>query len=378
MAKAILRYYPVGGADTTLIELPDNRLVLIDFADYGDPDDSENKRIQLSKALKERLDELDRDSIDAVAFTHLDDDHCHKASEFFWFDYAKEYQGDDRIMIKELWVPAAAVTEEGTEDCGRVIRQEARYRLKKGKGIRVFSRPDRLKDFLAENGLTIEDRAHLITDAGQTIPGYATTGQECVEFFVHSPYAWRLNENEVEDRNGDLFTFQARFVIEGVETKALFFSDADHETLAQIVQTTRKHKREERLEWDIAKAPHHCSYLSLGADKGSEKTEPVPDVKWLWENRGQDGGTIISSSWPIPDKGTKADADKQPPHRQAANYYKDVAKNLNGDGFVVTMEHPNSVKHKPVVVEIGNRGLMVLKSTPGGVAAIVSTPARAG
>src|ERR1700758_4601265 len=99
MAKAILRYYPVGSADTTLIELPDGRLVLVDFADYGDSEDVSNKRIELSKALRERLEELNRDSIDVVAFTHLDDDHCHNASEFFWFEHAEIYQSGDRIKI---------------------------------------------------------------------------------------------------------------------------------------------------------------------------------------------------------------------------------------------------------------------------------------
>lgn len=378
MTKAILRYYPVGNGDTTLIELPDGRLVLVDFADYGDADDPENKRIDLSAALRERLDELSRASIDVVAFTHLDDDHTHKASEFFWFQHANTYQSEDRIKIAELWVPAAAVTEEGSEDDARVIRQEARHRLKKGKGVRIFSRPERLKEWLGDNNLTLESRESLITDAGRTIPGFSSTGPECVDFFVHSPFAWRLDENTVEDRNGDLFTFQADFVIGGSATKALFFSDADHETLSEIVSITRSHQREGRLAWDIAKAPHHCSYLSLSDEKGTDKTEPVENVAWLWENQGQRGGMIIGSAKPIPEKGTKEDKDPQPPHRQAASYYRDIAENLNGDGLVVTMEHPNQRKPRPIVVEIGNRGLTLLKSAVAGAATIISTPARAG
>ena len=378
MTKAIVRYYPVGCADTTLIELPDGRLVLIDFADYGDPEDPSNKRIELSKALRERLDELSRDSIDVVAFTHLDDDHCHRASEFFWFKHAKAYQGDDRIKIGELWVPAAAVTEEDSKDDARVIRQEARYRLKEGKGIRVFSRPDRLKDWLKENGLTLEERRHLITDAGNTIPGFSTSGEESVEFFVHSPFAWRLDESTVEDRNGDLFCFQAHFVVGESETRALFFSDADHETLSEIVEITRYHDREDRLLWDIAKVPHHRSYLSLSEEKGKDSTKPVPNVAWLWEKQGQKGGMLISSSKPIPLPNTEEDDDPQPPHRQAANYYRSVVNKLDGEGLVVTMEHPSQKKPKPIIVEIGSRGVTLVKAATGGAAAIISTPARAG
>lgn len=378
MAKATLRYYPVGCADTTLIELPDGRLILVDYADYGDPDDADNKRIELAKALRERLEELDRDYIDAVAFTHLDDDHCHKASEFFWFKHAEKYQGDDRIKINELWVPAAAVTEEGSKDDGRIIRQEARYRLKEGKDIRVFSRPARLKEWLEANGLTLESRAHLITDAGNLIPGYSLDGDECVEFFVHSPFAKRLDEATVEDRNGDIFAFQGHFVIGDSETRTLHFSDADHETITDIVEITQYHEREDRLLWDIAKTPHHCSYKSLSADKGKDKTKPVEKVAWLWETQGQQGGMMISSSKPIPLSGTDEDKDVQPPHRQAANYYRDVLEKLDGDGLITTMEHPNTTKPKPVVVEIGSRGLTLIKAATGGAATIISTPARAG
>jgi hypothetical protein len=378
MKEAILRYYPVGSADTTLIELPDGRLVLIDFADFGDSDDSENKRIELGKALRERLDELDREFLDVVAFTHLDDDHCHKASEFFWFQYAKEYQDDGRIKIGELWVPAAAITEEGSSGDARVIRQEARHRLREGEDIRVFSRPERLRQWLEREKLTLESREHLITDAGNTIPGFSTTAPECVEFFVHSPFAWRQDGSTLIDRNGDLFTFQAHFVIGGSETRALFFSDSSHETLAEIVQITRNHQRDDRLKWDIAKAPHHCSYLSLSGEKGEEKTEPVPDVAWLWEKQGQEGGMMISSSKPIPERDSKEDKDPQPPHRQAANYYKPILAALNGEGFVVTMEHPNRGKPEPIVVEVSRNGVTLRKPAKKSAAVIVSTPVRAG
>lgn len=378
MAKAILRYYPVGSADTTLMELPDGRLVLVDFADYGNPDDAKEKRIELSKALRDRLDELGKKSFDVVIFSHLDDDHCHKASEFFWFEQADKYQDDDRIKIDELWVPAAAVTEEGIEDDARVIRQEARHRLRKGTGVRVFSRPERLKQWFEDNDIDFDERAHLITDAGQLIPGFSIGGDECVEFFVHSPLAWRLNETDVEDRNGDLFAFQARFVIEDSETKALFLSDSDHETLTEIVQTTKRHENEARLQWDIGKVPHHCSYLSLSDEKGDDKTEAVEDVAWLWENQGMAGGMMISSSKPIPLLNTKEDKDPLPPHRQAANYYRPISEKLDGEGFVVTMEHPNESQPKPVVVEIGSRGTTLIKLALGGAATIISRPARAG
>ncbi len=72
--------------------------------------------------------------------------------------------------------------------------QEARYRLEKGEGIKVFSCPERLHDLLAARGSKVADRAHCIVDAGQFVPGFSKTGSVKTEFFVHSPFAWRVRE----------------------------------------------------------------------------------------------------------------------------------------------------------------------------------------
>jgi hypothetical protein len=121
-------------------------------------------------------------------------------------------------------VPAAAVIEEGCTDEDRIIRSEARHRLRNGKGVRVFSRPGKLKEWLEGEGLTMESRQHLFTDAGQLIPGFSLGGQE-VEFFVHSPFGKRLNEVEVIDRNIDSLVVQATFTVNGVATRVLLGSD---------------------------------------------------------------------------------------------------------------------------------------------------------
>jgi len=92
---------------------------------------------------------VQRAEVDVLALTHGDDDHIRNSTEFFELRHAVKYQGNGRIKVKELWVPAAMILEEGTNDqqTNEVIiwRQEARHRLREGKGIRVFSRPDKLK-----------------------------------------------------------------------------------------------------------------------------------------------------------------------------------------------------------------------------------------
>lgn len=375
---AKITFHPLGNADCTRIDLADGRKMLVDYADMKNHDDAWDRRVDLPAELKADLRAAKRDAFDVVCFSHLDDDHCCGSSDFFWLEHAAKYQGEGRIKIKELWVPAAAIVEDGLEDSARIIRQEARHRLREGHGIRVFSRPGKLRAWLEANGLSLESRGHLITDAGQYVPGFSTAGPERVQFFIHSPFSWRLNDREVIDRNQDSVAFQATFVEGGRETRALFMSDIDYDSIDQIVRTSQRHGNEDRLLWDVFKIPHHCSYKSVGPEKGEDETAPSDGVAWLFETQGQARSTMMSTSWSIPAKGTPEDEDIQPPHRQAAAYYKGVAQDKDGT-FRVTMDLPTKSKPRPSAIEITALGAtLVLASAAAAAATVISTPARAG
>jgi len=374
-----LTFYPLGNADTCLIDLANGKKLLFDYSDERDPKNSNDKRIDLPKALRDDLNAVKRDYFDLVAITHLDDDHTCKADEFFYLDNAKKYQGTGRIKIQELWVPANVITESrnNLEPDAQAIQAEARHRLEKGYGIQVFSRPQKLKKWLEDRGLTIESRSKFITDAGQVAPDF-TLAVDGAEFFAHSPFAWRQDENTVIDRNGDSLVVQLTLQVDGVQTKVILGSDVDHTALSDIVQVTKTHKNEARLEADIWKLPHHCSYLTLGPERGEDETEPVDNVAWLFEDQLQRGGIIVSSSWPIPTAGSAEDDSHQPPHRQAKNYYKRIVGDQDGE-FMVTMEHPRESAPRPLVIEVDYRKARIKRSQSVGAAALtpVSAP-RAG
>lgn len=369
-----LTFYPLGNADCCRVDLSNGEKLLFDYADTRCRDDKNDKRVDLPAELRKDLNAAGRKYYDVVPFSHLDKDHICGSSEFFYLEHDKKYQSNDRIKINEMWVPAAVITEdkETLGDEHAIIQKEARYRLRNKKQIRVFSRPELLSGWLKKQGMTLDEVRHLITDAGQIVPGF-TKEEDGVEFFVHSPFAKRLNECEVVDRNSDSLVLQATFEDYGNETKFILGADSPHDVLSDIVDITRQHKREERLEWDVFKLPHHCSYLSLGPEKGKDKTEPVPNVKWLFEDQGHQGGIVVSTSDPIPTEDTD-----QPPHRQAANYHKDNVAAKGGE-FRVTMEFPSTSKPEPMVIEIGSSGAKVVKRNTGGAATVIggSTP-RAG
>lgn len=365
-----ITFYPLNNADTTFIELPNGRTILVDYAHCKSGEEDCEPVIDLKETLLKKLRSLELKEIDTVLFTHADADHVRNASDFFWLEHAKAYQTDDRIKIKELWVPASFILEEGLEDSSRVIRQEARHRLKQGAGVRVFSYPQQLEAWLVANGLTLAARSNLITDAGNLAPGFTLANDE-VEFFVHSPFAHRDGE-ELQSRNDGSVFMQATFEHGGRKTKFMLGADTENEVLAEIVRITKLKGREDRLEYDIFKLPHHCSYGVLSDEKGTHETVPDPEVLELFE-KGNYGLTIVSPSKPIPNEDTV-----QPPHVQAARFYRKLAARKYGQ-FIVTMEYPDVSGPQPLEMTISEVGAQVVRIRKPVGAAIASAAApRAG
>lgn len=335
-----VRFYPLGNADTTLIMLDNEKAILFDYADMLDREDKYDKRIDLPSELEQAVD----GDFEVVAFTHADQDHINKFSEFFFLEHADKYQSDDRKKIKTLWVPASIILEPNLKDEAAILRAEARHRLKKGKGIRVFSKPEKLEEWLKSEGLSLKDRESCITGAGKIAPEFSLE-EDGVEFFVHAPFVDSIDE-QAYDRNNAGLVMQATFTSEDETTRLILGADVDYDIWNEIVKITKYYKRTERLNWDIFKISHHCSYLALNEDKGKDKTEPTDNVKWLFR-QGNEKGYLVATCKPIPNN----DDDKQPPHWQAANYYHDVEKDIKGS-FIVTMEYPNKNQPKPVVIKI--------------------------
>ena len=334
----------------------------------------------MKEQFSQELRSVDRDYFDVVAFTHNDRDHIKKSTEFFELWHASKYQGQGRIKIHELWVPAAMILEtaENDEQSDEFViwRQEARHRLIQGQGIQVFSKPDKLKQWLEENGITLESRQHLITNAGNIATGF-TLQSDKVEFFCHSPFSKNVDGSDEILRNEASLIFQVRFEFSGVQTNYWAIGDTTYDVLEDIVNITQYHKRNDRLYWDLFNIPHHCSWKALGANKGNKETIPTDKVKELLMN-GQPGAYLVSSSNPIPtDK--PAYEQEQPPHIQAKNTYCKYLAQVNGRDLFVTMEEPDTTKPQPLVFEISSLGCRRHKESNSGVATILASPVpRAG
>lgn len=376
-------FYPVGNGDTTQIVLSKGRRVLFDFCHREKAEDDDTPEIDLKARLKEDLKSAARDYFDVVAFTHADLDHIQGSTEFFELQHAKKYQGEGRIKIRELWVPAAMLLEEADKDHQTeefvLLRQEARHRLLEGKDILVFSKPQALADWLEPllkaRGESASARDHLFIDAGTIVPGF-TLAKDGVEFFCHSPFIKHCDNGDII-RNSAALVFNVRFNADGATYDYLEIGDAEYGDLEDIVTTTRYHKNDDRLTWDLFNIPHHCSYRALNEDKGKNETEPTPLVKDLLLMGKQDA-YIVSCSKPVPDVKDSYE-QVQPPHIQARKAYERYLKEVGGRKFLVTMEEPNANKPEPIVFEIGGGGVTWKRSAfIGAPAILVSRPPRAG
>jgi hypothetical protein len=378
-------FYPVSNGDTSQITLPNDKRILFDFCHRPGCEQEDSPDIDLKNHLKEELNDAKRDYFDVVAFTHADKDHIQGSTSFFWLEHAKKYQGDHRIKMKQLWVPAAMVLESASDDEQSaefvILRQEARHRLLEGKGILVFSQPPELMDWLVPalkaRGEKADARDHLFVDAGTLVPGYTLVNDQ-IEFFCHSPFIEHCEDGDII-RNSAALVFNIRMQAGGQLMDYLEVGDADWEDLERIVKATRKHKNDDRLNWDLFNIPHHCSYLSLSDEKGEKETVPKPLVKALLL-QGQEGAYIVSCSKPIADD-KEAYEQTQPPHIQARNAYENYLEQVDGRKFLVTMEEPNAYKPKPITFEFTVSGLAWKKTAAaaaGSAGIITSKPLRAG
>jgi len=370
-------FYPVGNGDTSQIILENGKRILFDFRHLKRTETGEEPEINLKDRLKDELKKAKKKSFDVVAFTHGDKDHMENSTEFFELLHADKYQGEGRIIIDELWVPAAMILETASSDEQSsefvIWRQEARYRLTEGKGIRVFSKPEKLKDWLKENGLTLDSRRNMITDAGKVVPGF-TLDKDGVEFFCHSPFIKHVDDSD-DLRNEAALVFNVRFKAGNNTFDYLASGDSKWEVLEEIIEATKYHGNIDRLAWDIYSLPHHCSYLTLSDDKGDTETRPTPLIKELLL-LGKENAYVVSSSNPIED--TKEGREqKLPPHIQAKKCYERYLREVYGAKVLVTMEEPNTNKPEPIIFEIDDSGI-----SRGGklffsaIPPIISSPAR--
>ena len=339
-------FYPLGNAETCLLELSNGDKLLFDYAAMNDGT-ATDERID----IKQELSGINEFKV--VMFSHAHDDHTKGASEFFYLDHAAKYQSDDRVKINELWVSSAFLLDTDLENGAdaKIIRNEARYRLKEGYGVKIFADPDSLSSWLVAQEINYDDIKHLVVHAGETVKVDDVTNE--VQFFVHAPFS--EDSEEVQDKNDPSIVLQIRLFNNDRETNILMTGDTPYKVLDKIVDISKANGNEDYLMWDIYDIPHHCSHTGLN-EKGENDTyriTPTENVKWILQ-QAQPNAKMVASC-------VKITEETAPPHmiaKRAYEYY--TATDVE---FMATMEHTSlqNSKPTPIIFEIDNLGI-TLKS----------------
>lgn len=361
-----ITFYPEGNAECILLELGNDKRMLMDYANMHD---SDSRYIDLANTF---------DGIklfDVVMFTHPHEDHVMGASDFFYFDHAQKYQDGKRAKIKELWISAAFLLDVDPCEDVRVIRQEARYRLKEcnGDGVKIFAAPNSLKAWLKENDLPTDESIHPIIHAGTLLKNSEHNLGDEISIFVHAPFS--EDSDDVNDRNEPSIVLQLSLKNSESFTNILITGDTSHDVLDKVVERSDANDHTNYLMWDLYDIPHHCSHTGLSSERGDEITKPSEHVKRLLGKYGQENAFLVASCRAFSDV---SKGDNQPPHLEAKKAYKKYSKNSDGTDkmLFVTSEYKGKENPKPLRFKIDMTGI---REDTGTSSTIINSPApRAG
>lgn len=364
--KNLLKYYPVGNGDQSLILLKDKTSILVDCnirqSSVGRP----NAEIyDVKKDLLNSIQKRDNNPfVDCFILTHGDSDHCRGFKDNFYQGDPKHYLDQNRkneeIIVDEMWF-SPMIAEEHTNSDEDAYQQEAERRLKlhrndhadknlPGNRIRTIGY-DGNKDYSTLN--------HLREVPGSVVNQFNNKLQDTFSLFIHAPFKEQLASAE-KNKNSTSIVFQARFKQNSWDSDfsglAMFGGDADYIAWGIIHEKTvryGKDKSEQALDWDLFLAPHHCSWTFFNETPQEDNPDPQESSLEILRYK-RVGGKVIASSKKI------VDDDDNPPHYAARQEYVKMLDS-SSDFYNTAMELKESAP-EPLIFEITASGLKKVKS----------------
>ena len=350
------------GDATTVAVLHGSVYVQIDLNHVQGAESADDGRAPVIDDLIEALPSMDgRPYLSLFVLTHPDQDHCRGFARLL-----------DEVTIGEIiHTPRIFREYEEREDgtlCAdaQAFRDEAHRRRKAavaaggdpgpGDRVRIVGYDELFQEDAYKHFPTCfrHSAGSLITEVdGRDVSGV-------YEMFVHGP----LRGEHGGARNDSSFAFQLVLTSDGgVPAKALFWGDRTADKIWSVVEQTRAHGNEERLEWHVMLASHHCSKYALFVKDEAGEVQPHDGVIGALEAGAlrHDGAWVIASCKAVMDDGASAFTDGAgdlPPHSKARGRYESmVGENAR---FVCTGEHPTTAAPEPIVLEVTDAGVQLV------------------
>lgn len=374
----IIKYYPVGNADCSLVKLANGKTILIDccFREIT-KDDKGNPTIYDVKAdlLSELRKKNGHPYVDLFINTHPHEDHIIGFEKHFYCGKPEDYDDEkdaEKIIIGELWVTPKTLTNDVAEKLS-CLRKEAKRRRKLyddnvqyvgdyGNYLHIIGY-DKDKEFDKRYGYV----------PGQIVEKINGGNLQWLEIFIHAPFKEDVETSkDKDDKNIISIVMQFGFKIEDVKDivcKAIFAGDAEHPVWTHILENNTD---KDRLKWNILLAPHHCSWTFFNSTSNKDEIVEAAN-KILTDYQIGSNAHIIASSEEIKDN------ENDPPCYKAMKKYKGKLKNeSNFFCTAITNKDEKSIP-KPVVYVIGRFGKLLKTDMVKSSESIVSRPApRAG
>ncbi|WP_188479551.1 hypothetical protein [Primorskyibacter flagellatus] len=327
-------FWPVGTGDTTTIVISENEVMQVDLNDKQMADEEGNEHIPIVDELVSKLPVVNgRPYLSCFALTHPDLDHCRGFAELL-----------ERVDIGELWhTPRVFREYEDTYELSadaRAFRTEAHRRAERsievggdpgsGDRVRIIGYSELFQEGERYYGFPEED---FYTRPGNSI--FTLDGNDVsnrFEAFIHAPF----KEGMADARNETSLAMQ--ITIGGsTPLRGLFLGDLSYPTVMQVFDETHSHGNEDKLQWNVLLAPHHCSKKVMYED-GSLRQDVMDEFAACQ----LEPGYIVSSSNEF--KGRNESGDN-PPHRVARNRYEEIVNTQ----FVCTGEVSTPENVRPII-----------------------------
>ena len=339
-------FWPVGTGDSITIGIHDGVIMQIDLHSLACADDEADPRTPLLDKLIPLLPKrAGKPYLPLFVLTHPDKDHCLGFAELL-----------ERVTIGELWFSPRIFWEYKVDLCDDAVafRDEARRRVSKtidegglpasGDRVRIIGYSDLLKE---------KDFRGFPEDL-LTVPGNTITGLDGVDYagtfgaFVHAPF----KDDASGERNDTSLAFQITLNRGAATGRALLLGDLCYPTVKKIFQRSEEEGNEDRLEWNVFLAPHHCSKsVMYWQEEGEADKTLKQDVLDMIEAAARPSGYIVASSQPVPASNQAGD---NPPHAKAKARYEEL---VEAGHFLCTMEHGGEASPEPIVFWLGETKL---------------------
>jgi hypothetical protein len=329
-------FWPVGCGDSTTIVISDDEVVQLDINDKRMADEEGNEHIPIVDELVARLPRRDgKPYLSCFILTHPDLDHCRGFADLL-----------KRVTIGEIWHTPRIFREyedacELSEDA-LAFRKEAHRRARSsiavggdpGAGDRVriigyaselFELGDRYDGFPTEQFYTRPGKSIEVLDGRPVGDRFSA--------FIHAPFKQSL----ADARNETSLAMQVA-IGPGNPMRGLFLGDLSYPSVMQVFEETHAHGNDDKLQWNVLLAPHHCSKKVMYEDGVLKK-----DVMDEFEACQLSPGFVVASSNEFKHANNPGD---NPPHRIARNRYEEIVN----DEFLCTGEVSTPEWVRPIVL----------------------------